>query len=260
MAKRVEVSPFDRAYEGILEYIDAHGLSEGDRLPSERELCVTLDVSRTTLRSALAELSAHHIVDCKPGAGSFVCPPLPTIHLDDLSGFSEIVHKIGKTPVSHVVWKGVIACPDDIAPRLALAAGDPVFQLRRVRCVEDEAVCLETSFVSVRACPGIEAIDFSKESLTATLESRYGMPTVHTSLTVSVGRASKDEAALLSIPARDLIFFERGMHTDDDLSPVEYYESLYVPERFGIVCNTVFKQPALASAGSEGGAAHGQGL
>ena len=33
-----------------------------------------------------------------------------------------------------------------------------------------------------------------------------------------------------------------------------------LPERFGIVCNTVFKQPALASAGSEGGAAHGQGL
>lgn len=72
MARRVEVSPFDRAYEGVLEYIDSHDLKEGDRLPSERELCVALNVSRTTLRSALAQLSAHFLVECRPGAGNFV--------------------------------------------------------------------------------------------------------------------------------------------------------------------------------------------
>lgn len=260
MVKRAEVSPFDRAYEGILEYIAAHGLSKGDRLPSERELCVSLDVSRTTLRSALFQLAAAHVVECRPGAGSFVCPSLPTIQLDDLSGFSEIVHKIGKKPTSRVVWKGVIACPNDIAPRLALAAGDPVFQLRRVRCVEDEAVCLETSFVSAHACQGIEDIDFSKESLTGTLESRYGMTTVHTSLTVSVGRASKDEARLLSVPTHGLIFFERGMRTDSAMAPVEYYESIYVPERFGIECTTVFKKLDGAHASEEGDAAYGQGI
>ena len=122
-----------------MEYISAHGLVEGDRLPSERELCVLLDVSRTTLRSALAQLVAEHVVESRPGAGSFVCPSRPTNHLDDLSGFSEIVRKTGAEPRSRVIGSSIIACPDEIAGRLNLAAGDHVFELRRVRGVEDVA-------------------------------------------------------------------------------------------------------------------------
>ena len=174
MARRIEVSPFDRAYEGVLEYIEAHGLKPGDRLPSERDLCVALDVSRTTLRSALAQLSVVHVVECHPGSGSFVCPPRPTTHLDDLSGFSEIVRKAGEVPRSSVLSSEVVACPDKIAPRLGLMPGDPVFKLRRVRGVEREAVCVEAAYVAAAGCPGIEDIDFARESLTQVLEARFG--------------------------------------------------------------------------------------
>lgn len=240
MAKRVEVSPFDRAYEGIMEYISAHGLVESDRLPSERELCVLLDVSRTTLRSALAQLVAEHVVESRPGAGSFVCPSRPTNHLDDLSGFSEIVRKTGAEPRSHVIGSSIIACPDEIAGLLNLAAGDHVFELRRVRGVEDVAVCVETAYVPASAFPGIEGIDFARESLTDVLGIRYGRDTVHTRLTVSVRRASAEEAALLSISEGALVFFECGVRADASYAPLEYGETVYVPELFGMSCNTVF--------------------
>ena len=152
-----------------------HGLSEGDRLPSERELCVTLDVSRTTLRSALAELSAHHIVDCKPGAGSFVCPA-PSDHpprrplglqrdrpqdREDagLARRMEGRHRLSRTTSR---------------PRLALAAGDPVFQLRRVRCVEDErrSASRRRSSRCVRARESRPSI-FRRNRSRQPLESRY---------------------------------------------------------------------------------------
>lgn len=243
MARRVEVSPFDRAYEGVLEYIDSHDLKEGDRLPSERELCVALNVSRTTLRSALAQLSAHFLVECRPGAGNFVRPQHPIIHLNDLSGFSEIVAKIGKTAQARVLSNDIVPCPAPVAPLLGLSEGEPVFRLRRVRGIEDEVACLQTSYVFARACPGIEDIDFAQASLAETMRTRYGMDAAHTSITVTVVRAGAEDAAALEIPKNSLVFFERGRRTNANGAPVEYTETLYIPERIGVVCTTVFERP-----------------
>ncbi len=48
--------------------------SPGDKLPSERELMTQLEVSRPTLREGLRILSENHIIEVKPGVGSFVRP------------------------------------------------------------------------------------------------------------------------------------------------------------------------------------------
>jgi GntR family transcriptional repressor for pyruvate dehydrogenase complex len=50
-----------------------HGsLGPGDRIPSERELCQQLAVSRTALREAKQALVAMKLLDAKPGQGTFV--------------------------------------------------------------------------------------------------------------------------------------------------------------------------------------------
>ncbi|MFN3971318.1 MAG: FadR/GntR family transcriptional regulator [Gemmobacter sp.] len=47
-------------------------LRPGERLPSERELSERLDVSRPSLRDAIADLAEHGLVEIRPGAGVFV--------------------------------------------------------------------------------------------------------------------------------------------------------------------------------------------
>ena len=42
-----------KASDAICRYITSHGLSAGDRIPSERELAGMLNVGRSTLRGAL---------------------------------------------------------------------------------------------------------------------------------------------------------------------------------------------------------------
>jgi GntR family transcriptional repressor for pyruvate dehydrogenase complex len=51
-------------------------LRPGDRLPAERELSETLDVSRPTLREALADLEERGLIATRPGGGTFIAEVL----------------------------------------------------------------------------------------------------------------------------------------------------------------------------------------
>src|SRR5690606_37467655 len=52
--------------------VDAGELRPGERLPTERELCAKLAVSRTAVREALIALELAGIVDVRTGQGVFV--------------------------------------------------------------------------------------------------------------------------------------------------------------------------------------------
>jgi GntR family transcriptional repressor for pyruvate dehydrogenase complex len=56
----------------LVNLILEQGLRPGDRLPSERELMVRLEVGRSTLREALKTLVAFGIIDVAMGSGMFV--------------------------------------------------------------------------------------------------------------------------------------------------------------------------------------------
>jgi len=70
-------------YEQIAERLAADIrsglLAPGSRLPSERELARTLEVSRASVREALAALQLQGVVETRKGAGTFVSsrPPGP---------------------------------------------------------------------------------------------------------------------------------------------------------------------------------------
>jgi len=64
----------------ILEMIRDDRLSPGERLPSERALSDSLEVSRATVREAIRSLTAMSILEVRHGAGTFVA----ALDLDEL--------------------------------------------------------------------------------------------------------------------------------------------------------------------------------
>ena len=197
-----------------------------------------LSVSRTTLRTALARLSASGIVEVRKGAGTFVCPDRPAMHLDDVAGFSEMVRRVSAAPSSRVISCGIEAAEKEVSERLYLPDGEPVFTLARVRLADAMEICLEYSHLRASMVPGIEGIDFSDVSLVEVLERDYGIFIRHTSLKVSVRRADAREGALLGKPEGSLVFYERGVRLNADMKPIEFCRTVYVPDRFNIVCES----------------------
>lgn len=56
----------------IFSSISKENLKPGDKLPSERTIAESLEVSRTTVKEAISVLEANGIVSIKPGVGVFL--------------------------------------------------------------------------------------------------------------------------------------------------------------------------------------------
>lgn len=70
--------------ERLLTLIKEKALQPGDKLPSERELATTLQVSRPSLREALRALSIMNVVEIRQGAGTYVSSLEPELLLEPL--------------------------------------------------------------------------------------------------------------------------------------------------------------------------------
>jgi GntR family transcriptional repressor for pyruvate dehydrogenase complex len=62
----------DEIVDQIIDLISRGVLEPGERLPSEKELCVRFNVGRTTIREALRSLAVMGILDGRVGEGTFV--------------------------------------------------------------------------------------------------------------------------------------------------------------------------------------------
>lgn len=71
----------DKVYQEVARQLErsiAGNLKPGDLLPSERELCRMLDVSRSSVRDAIRTLELMGLLEPRQGIGTVVCSPSAT--------------------------------------------------------------------------------------------------------------------------------------------------------------------------------------
>ena len=69
---------YEQVAERLAADIGSGSLAPGERLPSERDLARTFEVSRASVREAIASLQVQGVVETRKGAGTFVVarPPV----------------------------------------------------------------------------------------------------------------------------------------------------------------------------------------
>lgn len=228
MQSQYKSRPRDAAAERIECYIIENRLHPYDKLPSERDMCELWGFNRTTLRSAIHRLVVDGVLYNRVGSGTFVAPEKLVCNLQDLRPFSEVAQSAGRTQKNRVIAAHVQECTKQLSQKLQRPLGHKVFQLIRLRYVDDNPVLLETSYVDAERCPGIELHDFAKESLYNVMESVYGM-TMRGSRgaeKLGVTYASEEEAKLLGIREGDAVIYRSGVVSDGDGVPTEYFKSV----------------------------------
>jgi GntR family transcriptional repressor for pyruvate dehydrogenase complex len=72
MARRIDSSAVERAFNLMMARIQDDTVAVGDKLPSEPQLCKELNVGRGTLREASRILQARGFLEVKSGTGTYI--------------------------------------------------------------------------------------------------------------------------------------------------------------------------------------------
>lgn len=229
---------WSQASERIREDIARRGLSEGSKLPPERELCTRLDVSRVTLRRALAHLVDQGLVTASHGRGWFVAAPVPPVPPaaarewpKDLESFTATARRKHMRASSVVLRHESVTASLDDADRLDVPAGTPLFRLERVRLLNDVRIAVDRTLVVAELAPDLTRTDFREVSLFEELR-RWGVAPDRAEATIEARVADRELAEHLGIAqGAPVLVLDQTVYTRDQrpllLSTVEYSGDRY---------------------------------
>ncbi len=168
---------------------------------AEREIAERLDVSRSTVRAALAELERTGAIRRVRGraGGIFVAERKVERDLTSLAGLPAYLRRQGFQSDARVISTATAAAEEEVAGALELGAGALVHEVVRVRLADGEPISLErASFPAVRF-PGL--LDHSLSvSLYELLQTQYGLEPGEAEERIEVVAAGTAEARLLGVP------------------------------------------------------------
>lgn len=217
--------------EHIRAQIQSGALRPGDRLPSERDLSQQAGVSRMTARQALAYLVRAGLLSVRHGVGAFVAEPKVAYPILHLRSFTESMAQAGKPVFSRVLMQAAEPPPLNIAAALKLRPGAPAVKLVRLRGVENVPLLLETSYVALELCPGLDALDLTDQSLYTQFEHRYGLQVTRAQQTFEATNANDYEQQIFGLRHEvPMLLLEGVTFTGSDI-PLEYFKAVYRGDR-----------------------------
>lgn len=213
----------------VIKYkINQNEWKTGEQLPSEPDLCEMYRVSRTVVRQALRELELEGLIVRRKGKGTFVTEPKINESLvQKLTGFYQDMVDRGHTPITQVLKSELEPASPKVARYLNVEPGTQVFNIERLRFIDDEPIVLVTTYLPYKLCPKLANYDLSNQSLYAVLEKEFGLELSHGRRTIEAVPANKREASLLQVEEFDpLILLDSVTYLKDD-TPIEYYHAVH---------------------------------
>ena len=165
------------------------------RIPSEAELGETYQVSRVTVRKALAELTREGLLHRMQGKGTYVCAPRLKSNLREITSFHEACLMMGCTANTRVISTGVVQGEESIRQKLE-ADTDEVVEIVRLRLADDMPVMLETN------CFPMKYASLLREDMTGSLYhllSKQGIEAASGVHEISLCYATAHQAKLLEV-------------------------------------------------------------
>lgn len=226
--------------ERVRSAIAAGELKAGSPLPSERDLSVAFDVSRTTVRKALAVLAEEGFLEQRHGSGTYVKQRLET-NLRSLRSFSQEMLSRGLAPSSEVVAKVVAhATPEEILA-LNISLGTRVLRFDRIRNADGVPMAVERVVMDLRFIGNPDNIG---NSLYETLRRR-GFAPVRAIQRMRAGAVNSVDASLLGLKeGTPVLLLERRSYLADGTvveqtrstyrgDAYEFVAELHTPEELG---------------------------
>lgn len=184
----------------LLQSLERGEWKPGDVIPSEFELAARFQVSQGTVRKAIDELAAEHILIRRQGKGTFVATHQePVVRFR----FLRLAPAEGR-PVpatSQILWCRRVRCPAELARSLDLRAGDPLIYLRRLLSFEGKPTLVDDIYLPAAIFKGLTmaVLNANPGPLYGLLERRFDVSMVRADERLRSVGAPGDIAELLCV-------------------------------------------------------------
>lgn len=203
----------------------------GDRVPSERDLAVTFNVSRMTLRQAVQTLVDEGILERKVGSGTFVSSRKVQEKMEGIESFTDIMLSQGKKPSSKTISYHVKPASISEAEKLQLENETMVLNMERIRFADGIPICFEVATIPYSLVESLEKQEITK-SLYKALENKKNIKIGQAKQTISAMLASERISDFLNIKRGEAILRLQQISYSTENLPFEYVRTQYVGERF----------------------------
>jgi GntR family transcriptional regulator len=216
----------------------------GDKLPSERELSETFEVSKVTARQAIVQLRAEGLVTSRAGSGVFVAVPGPPRRLsDDILRGEAFYRAVGRLGLEPNVTTTIAREPatEEVAEALGVELGAEVLVHTRLVGVEGEPpLFLADNYFPLWVAEAVPQLaDESTSGLPKWLGEAFGP--LYGEDVIDSRMPTEAEQVQLEIPEGVPVTIIKGVNRDSEHRPLHYIVKvtpsgrMLYGYRFGIV-------------------------
>ena len=223
LSKSSQIPLYQQVVEWIRESIYTGDLVEDDRIPSEYQIMDMLEVSRGTVKKAVAQLVKEGVLIQVQGKGTFVKKENVAYPLGEgLLSFAESLESQKIHFTTEVITSRIEPANRYVAEKLRITPGQDILYLERLRSIGDEKAMLIENRINIELCPGIVEIDFNQHNLFPTIESLSQRKIRYSESRYAARLIGNERGHFLDISEdapvlhlEQLVFFSRGL-------PVEF--------------------------------------
>jgi GntR family transcriptional regulator len=203
-----------------------------ERLPSENEFMNAFGVSRITIRQALRDLHNEGLVFSAQGKGTYVSKPKAVQNVQRLQGFGEAMAKQGYEATARLLSiQQEHKPPKPVIAALELNPGEDVVEVKRVRYLNREAVCVENSYFPLDIGQRMFSLDLSGD-IFPMLENLFDIPLGHADISLDAIQADEETLHLLGLKSAEPILRVERLTHDINRRPIDFEYLCYRGDAF----------------------------
>ncbi|MER6185714.1 MULTISPECIES: GntR family transcriptional regulator [unclassified Streptomyces] len=237
--------------DALRRAIDREEYTVGSRLPAETDLAAQYDVSRGTVRQAVAALTAEGLIGSRQGARRVVLASRRSQSFAELRSFAQWARAMGREATGRVVAQEYRPATQEDAIRLQLRAGTQVLHVLRVRGLDGEPVLLERTVYADWISPAVEPIEPDCPSVTQRLYDDRGLVFAYGEHVIDAVAAGAQDAELLLVRRTSPLLRVRRVTTTREGRPVEWSDDRYRSDAVSFSVHNSMDNNALARKTAE---------
>lgn len=196
------------------------------RLPDERSLSETYQVSRSSVKRALTKMENDGIIFKKRGSGTFINP----LYIKNESifnyegsniGVTDNFQMNGKKPKIKVLNFEVIPPTEALQRDLFLKPHDFVYKIERLRLFNDDPFMIETGYIPIKIVQNLNET-IIENSIFNYLEEVHNIAVTKSYLSIFAEPSKKQDQELLHLQENEPVSIMENIFFLDNGTPFEF--------------------------------------